>query len=87
MTGTVAEGPLDASVTISPPSGAADDKVTTPSLDVPPTTDAKPKDTELSTGAVIPTDADREPEDNVAVTVAETFAATAVVLTVNVTDL
>jgi hypothetical protein len=41
-----------------PPAGAADNKVTVPVLDVPPVTDVGFKATVLSTGAVIPRDAD-----------------------------
>ena len=57
-TGIVAAALLDASVTTMPPAGAADNKVTVPVLTVPPVTDVGFKATVLSTGAVIPSDAD-----------------------------
>jgi hypothetical protein len=58
LAGTVAAALLDVSVTTMPPAGAADNKVTVPVLDVPPVTDVGFKATVLSTGAVIPSDAD-----------------------------
>lgn len=82
--GTVAATLLDASVTTMPPAGAADNKVTVPVLDVPPVTDVGFKATVLSTGAVIPRDADWLIAPFVAVIVLAVFAATAVVVTVKV---
>lgn len=55
-----------------------------PVLDVPPVTDVGFKATVLSTGAVIPRDADWLVAPSVAVIVLAVFAATAVVVTVNV---
>ena len=55
-----------------------------PVLDVPPVTDVGFKATVLSTGAVIPSDADWLTPPSVAVIVLAVFAATAVVVTVNV---
>jgi hypothetical protein len=83
-TGTDATALFDASVTTKPPAGAADVRVTVPVLDVPPVTDVGFKATVLSTGAVIPRDADWLVAPSVAVIVADAFAATAVVVTVNV---
>ncbi len=67
-----------------PPAGAADDRVTVPVLAVPPVTDVGFRATVLSTGAVIPNDADWFTPPSVAVIVLDVFAATAVVVTVNV---
>jgi hypothetical protein len=75
---------FDASVTTKPPAGAADVRVTVPVLDVPPVTDVGFKATVLSTGAVIPSDADWLIAPFVAVIVLDVFAATAVVVTENV---
>ena len=72
---------MDASVTTMPPAGAADNKVTVPVLAVPPVTDVGFKATVLSTGAVIPSDADWFTPPSVAVIVLAVFAATAVVVT------
>ena len=72
---------MDASITTMPPAGAADNKVTVPVLDVPPVTDVGFKATVLSTGAVIPSDADWLIAPFVAVIVLAVFAATAVVVT------
>ena len=80
-TGIVAAALLDASVTTMPPAGAADNKVTVPVLAVPPVTDVGFKATVLSTGAVIPSDADWFTPPSVAVIVLAVFAATAVVVT------
>ena len=84
LAGTVAAALLDASVTTRPPAGAADDSVTVPVLAVPPVTDVGFNATVLSTGAVIPRDADWLTPPSVAVIVDAVFAATAVVVTVNV---
>jgi hypothetical protein len=84
LAGTVADALLDASVTTRPPAGAADDNVTVPVLAVPPVTDVGFKATVLSTGAVIPSDADWLTPPSVPVIVLAVFAATAVVVTVNV---
>jgi hypothetical protein len=81
LAGTVADALLDASVTTMPPAGAADDNVTVPVLAVPPVTDVGFKATVLSTGAVIPRDADWLTPPSVAVIVLAVFAATAVVVT------
>jgi hypothetical protein len=67
-----------------PPAGAADNNVTVPVLDVPPVTDVGFKATVLSTGAVIPSDADWLIAPFVAVIVLAEFVATAVVVTVKV---
>ena len=53
-------------------------------LAVPPVTDVGFRATVLSTGAVIPRDADWLTPPNVAVIVLDVFAATAVVVTVNI---
>lgn len=84
LAGNVADALLDASVTTKPPAGAADDRVTVPVLAVPPVTDVGFRATVLSTGAVIPRDADWFTPPSVAVIVLDVFAATAVVVTVNV---
>jgi hypothetical protein len=80
----VADALLDASVTTKPPAGAAADNVTVPVLDAPPATDVGFKETDVSDAAVIVRLAVCEAPDNVAVIVAAAFAATAVVVTVNV---
>jgi hypothetical protein len=67
-----------------PPAGAAEVSVTVPVLDVPPVTDVGFKATVLSTGAVIPRDADWLTPPSVAEIVDAVLAATAVVVTVNV---
>ena len=84
LAGTVAAALLDASVTTIPPTGAADVNVTVPVLAVPPVTDVGFNATVLSTGAVIPRDADWLTPPSVAVIVLDVFAATAVVFTVKV---
>ena len=75
---------LDASDTNEPPTGAAADKVTVPVLDAPPATDVGFNVTDVRDAAVIVRLAVWEAPDNVDVIVAAAFAATAVVVTVNV---
>jgi hypothetical protein len=84
LTGTVADALLDASVTTKPPAGAAADNVTVPVLETPPATDVGFNVIDVSVGAVIVRLAVWELPDSVAVIVADAFAATAVVVTVNV---
>jgi len=84
LAGTVAAALLDASVTTMPPAGAAADSVTVPVLETPPATDVGFNVTDVSDAAVIVRLAVWEAPDNVAVIVLAEFAATAVVVTVNV---
>ena len=83
--GSVALVELDARVITAPPVGAGPERVTVPMDEFPPTTDAGAKDKLVRVAAVTAKEPLAEVEPRVPVTVAETFAATAVVVAVNVT--